>query len=41
MAVILGIVIIALVVGVVVGSFWSAGSPIALRRRHGRGDGVG
>jgi hypothetical protein len=39
--VILGIVIVALVIGVVIGSFWSAGSPLAVRRRHGRGGGAG
>jgi hypothetical protein len=35
-SVILGIVIVALVIAGVIGSFWSAGSPIAVRRRHGR-----
>ena len=40
-AVILGIVIVALVVVGVIGSFWSAGSPIAVRRRHGRDGGAG
>jgi hypothetical protein len=41
MSVILGIVIVALVVAVVVGSFWSAGSPIAVRRRHSQRPGGG
>ncbi|MDX6355420.1 MAG: hypothetical protein QOF98_2323 [Streptomyces sp.] len=40
-SVILGIVIVALVVAGVIGSFWSAGSPLVMRRRHGRGDGTG
>jgi hypothetical protein len=40
-SVILGIVIVALVIGVVLGTFWSEGSPIAVRRRHGRGGGAG
>lgn len=40
-SVVLGIVIVALVIAVVLGSFWSEGSPIAVRRRHGRGDGTG
>lgn len=35
-SVILGIVIVALVIAGVIGSFWSAGSPIAVRRRQGR-----
>lgn len=39
--VVLGIVIVALVVAGVIGSFWSMGSPIAVRRRHGRGGGAG
>ncbi|WP_265738237.1 hypothetical protein [Actinacidiphila epipremni] len=40
-SVILGVVIVVLVVGVVIGSFWSSGSPIAVRRRHGRDGGAG
>jgi flagellar basal body-associated protein FliL len=40
-SVILGIVIVVLVVAGVIGSFWSAGSPIPVRRRHGRGGGTG
>jgi hypothetical protein len=40
-SVIIGIVIVALVVAGVIGSFWSAGSPIAVRRRNGRGGGAG
>ncbi|MFI0719435.1 hypothetical protein [Streptomyces sp. NPDC021224] len=40
-SVILGVVIIALVVAVVIGSFWSAGSPLGSRRRQGRGGGAG
>jgi hypothetical protein len=40
-SVILGVVIVALVVAGVLGSFWSAGSPIAVRRRHGRDGGAG
>jgi hypothetical protein len=40
-SVILGIIIVALVVVGVIGSFWSAGSPIAVRRRHGRDGGAG
>lgn len=39
-SVILGIVIVVLVVAGVIGSFWSAGSPLGVRRRHGRGDGA-
>lgn len=40
-SVILGIVIVALVVAVVIGSFWSSGSPLGVRRRHGRDGGAG
>ncbi|SDO52519.1 hypothetical protein [Actinacidiphila guanduensis] len=40
-SVILGIVIVALVVAGVIGSFWSAGSPIAVKRRDGRRGGTG
>ncbi|MET9224134.1 hypothetical protein ACIOC1_21785 [Streptomyces sp. NPDC088197] len=40
-SVILGVVIVVLVVACVVGSFWSAGSPIAVRRRHQQGPGGG
>lgn len=40
-SVILGVVIVTLVVAVVIGSFWSAGSPIGVRRRHERDGGAG
>jgi hypothetical protein len=40
-SVILGVVIVALVIACVIGSFWSAGSPIAVRRRQGRDGGTG
>ncbi|MFI0938159.1 hypothetical protein [Streptomyces sp. NPDC021020] len=40
-SVILGVVIVALVVAVVIGSFWSAGSPITPRRRQERDGGTG
>ncbi|WP_265934271.1 hypothetical protein [Actinacidiphila acididurans] len=40
-SVVIGIIIVALVIAGVIGSFWSAGSPIAVRRRHGRGGGAG
>ncbi|MEC3997784.1 hypothetical protein VSR01_31560 [Actinacidiphila sp. DG2A-62] len=40
-SVILGVVIVALVIACVIGSFWSAGSPIAVRRRQGRDGGAG
>ncbi|SEG10893.1 hypothetical protein SAMN05216223_103258 [Actinacidiphila yanglinensis] len=40
-SVILGVVIVALVIAGVIGSFWSEGSPIAIRRRHGRDGGAG
>jgi hypothetical protein len=40
-SVIIGIVIVALVIAGVIGSFWSEGSPIAVRRRHSRRGGTG
>jgi hypothetical protein len=40
-SVIIGIVIVALVVAGVIGSFWSDGSPIAVRRRDGQDGGAG
>ncbi|SEO65456.1 hypothetical protein [Actinacidiphila rubida] len=40
-SVVLGIVIVVLVVGCVIGSFWSAGSPLAVRRRQDRRGGAG
>ncbi|WP_335979760.1 hypothetical protein [Streptomyces sp. CA2R106] len=40
-SVISGIVIVGLAIALVIGSFWSEGSPLAVRRRHGKGGGAG